>query len=148
MATPATTHRRQLLIPTLRDAFNRRIQHPITALDGGDQLHLTSRLLGFPKGAVLPIYGYCALFDEDGRPYSVRAYVRPTAAAAAGMVAYSEREAVRFRFDTQQERWFGAVLMHLVEIDLTDFADVLRLEHQPEHLAELLTPEKPMRLAA
>lgn len=143
MSTPAA----KPLIPTLPDAFNKRIQHAITALDGGDQLHLTSKLLGFPKGAVLPIYGYCALFDDNGQPYSVRAYVRGTGAAGQPMVTYSQREAVRFRFDTQQERWFGnELLMYLVEIDLTDFADCLKLEHQPAHVAELLAPT--MRVAA
>ena len=143
MSTPATKPLPSLM-PTLPDAVDRRISHPVTDLQGGDQLHLKAKLLGFPKGAVLPIYGYCALFDADGRPYSVRAYVRGGQQA----VAYSEREAVRFRFESQTERWFGAVLMYLTEIDLTDFADILKLERQPDELAQLLRHDVSMRLAA
>ena len=136
------------LVPMLPDVRDRRLAHPITTLSGGDQLHCVHKLLGFPKGSVLPIYGYCALFDDDGNPYAVTAYVRPLHLEQA--VAFAEREAVRFRFDNQREQWFGAVLMYLVPIDLTDYADCLRLEKAPGPLVGLLYPEAaaPLRLAA
>lgn len=125
------------LVPTLPDVANKRMRHPITDLRGGDQLHLTAKVLGFAKGSVLGIYGYCILRDADGTPYQVRAYVR----GGTHCVAYSAREAVRFRFEDQKERWFGSVLLYLTEIDLTDYADCLKLERQPEPLVRLLYPE-------
>ena len=100
MCTPAA----KPLIPTLPDAVDKRVSHPIAALRPGDQLHLKAKALGFPKGAVLPIYGYCALFDANGMPYCVTAYVRPTGGEGQQLVAYSERDAVRFRFDDQKEQ--------------------------------------------
>lgn len=138
----------KLLTPTLPDALNKGIDHDVADLQGGDQLHLKARLLGFPKGAVLPIYGYCTLYDENGSPYCITAYVRPTGASGQPVVAYTERDANRYRFDNQQERWFGAVLMYLVPVDLTDYADVLKLERQPAHVAELLRPAATVRIAA
>ncbi|MGI4862397.1 MAG: hypothetical protein ACRYFZ_00625 [Janthinobacterium lividum] len=126
------------LLPTLPDLFNKRVRHLITDLQAGDNLHPTSKLLGFPKGYTLPIYGYCALYDADGQPYQVRAYVRPLSFEQKGVVASSEREAVRFRFDNQREVWFGERLMYLLEIDLTDHADCLRLERLPERVLALL----------
>lgn len=131
---------------TLPDVLNKRVSHPVAVLLPGDQLHLKAKVLGFPKGAVLPIYGYCALFDEDGQAYCVTAYVRPTGSEGQQLVPYSDREAVRYRFENQKEQWFGAVLMYLVPVDLTDYADVLKLERQPAHLADLLAPT--YRLAA
>lgn len=130
------------LVPSLRDATDKRKEHAVTTLQGGDQLHLTAKLLGFPKGSVLPVYGYCALYDEQGQPYSVRAYVRPLSTDKPA-VCFGEREAVRFRFDTQREQWFGSVLMYLTEIDLTDFADCLRLERLPDALSDLIYPTLP-----
>jgi hypothetical protein len=129
------------LLPTLPDASNKRVRHLSSDLQGGDQLHLTASILGFKRGAVLPLYGYCALFDETGRAYSVRGYVRPLSLDHA--VPFSEREAVRFRFDNQQERWFGERLMYLTEIDLTDYADCLRLERLSERVLPLLTDPTP-----
>ena len=140
--TPAT----KLLIPTLTDAIDKRVSHPVAELMPGDQLHLKAKALGFPKGAVLPIYGYCALFDENGCAYCITAYVRPTGGAGQQMVAYSERDAVRFRFESQKEQWFGSVLMYLVPIDLTDHAEILKLERLPAHVAELVAPT--FRMAA
>jgi hypothetical protein len=139
MATTLTTP--AALVPTLPDVANRRRKHLVTDLQGGDQLHLTAALLGFKRGAVVPLYGYCALRDAQGQVYSVRGYVRPLTLAYA--VPFSEREAVRFRADNQQERWFGEVLMYLTEIDLTDYADCLRLERLSERVLPLLSAELP-----
>lgn len=127
------------LVPTLPDLFNKRRRHLATSLQGGDQLHATSSLLGFKRGAVLPIYGYCVLADEHGQPYSVRAYVRPVSMDHA--VAFDSREAVRYpanTLGTQQEYWFGSYLMYLTEIDLTDYADCLRLERLSLRITPLL----------
>jgi len=127
------------LVPTLPDLFNKRRRHNATELQGGDQLHATSSLLGFKRGAVLPIYGYCVLTDERGQVYSVRAYVRPVSMDHA--VAFDSREAVRYPSNglgTQQEYWFGAYLMYLTEIDLTDYADCLRLERLSARVLPLL----------
>ena len=137
MSTPAA----KPLTPTLPDVLDKSRSHSVAKLLPGDQLHLKAKALGFPKGAVLPIYGYCALFDDNGRAYCVTAYVRPTGGEGQQMVAYSERDAVRFRFDSQKEQWFGAVLMYLVPVDLTDYADVLKLERQPAPIAQLLAPD-------
>jgi hypothetical protein len=123
-----------LLLPVLPDALRPKDKaaahhlatHPLQA---GDQLHVVHSLLGFPRGAVLPVYGACLISDGKGQPYQVRAYVRPEANATP--VAYQQREAVRFPAthpDQQREQWFGAVLLYLVELDLTDYADCLRLE--------------------
>jgi hypothetical protein len=127
------------LVPSLPDVLNRRRKHVVTDLQGGDQLHATSALLGFKRGAVLPIYGYCVLTDESGQAYSVRAYVRPVSMDHA--VAFDSREAVRFptnALGTQQEYWFGSYLMYLTEIDLTDYADCLRLERLSARVLPLL----------
>lgn len=126
---------------TLPDVLNKSVTHPVAALLPGDQLHLKAKALGFPKGAVLPVYGYCALFDDAGQAYCVTAYVRPTGGEGQQLVAYRDREAVRYHFEGQKEQWFGAVLMYLVPVDLTDYADVLKLERQPAPLAQLLAPE-------
>lgn len=134
------------LPPTLPDVLKKGLDHPVATLLPGDNLHLKAKALGFPKGASLPVYGYCTLFDEDDRPYCTTAYVRPWDMAQA--VPFSERDAVRFRFDNQKEEWFGERLMYLVPVDLTDYADVLKLERQPVHVAEMLCPEAPLRLAA
>ncbi|MBF9140809.1 hypothetical protein [Hymenobacter properus] len=147
MSTPAA---KPLTVPPLPDAVARHLSHDVTALRGGDQLHLRTAILGYAKGAVLPIYGYCCLRDEHGTPFCVTAYVRPNGAAGQPVVAYSERDAVRFRFEDQTECWFGAVLMYLVPVDLTDYADCLRLERQPATMARLLLneTETPYRQAA
>lgn len=125
------------LVPTLPDAVNKRLRHPVTDLRGGDQLFLTAKVLGFAKGSKLAIYGFCILRDADGTPYQVRAYVR----GGANCVSYAQREAKRYRFENQEEKWFGSFLMYLTEIDLTDYADCLRLKRQPEPLVRLLYPE-------
>lgn len=130
------------LVPTLADVSVKRLRHSITDLRGGDQLHLKAPLHGFPKGAVLPIYGFCVCRDAAGNAYEARAYVRGSA------TAYHNREAVRFPAEHQTEQWFGAFLLYLVEIDLTDHADCLRLERQPAPLVQLLYPEASIRQAA
>jgi hypothetical protein len=134
--TPAT------LVPTLTDLFNKRVKHPATALQPGDSLHLTAPILGFPKGRKVAIYGYCVQFDTQGFAYSAVAYVRPDGLNDHA-VAYSEREAGRYPTDAQREQWFGSVLMYLTEIDLTDYADCLRLER----LSERVTPLLPAAIA-
>jgi hypothetical protein len=125
------------LVPTLPDVVNRRRKHVITDLQGGDQLHFTAAILGFPKGSVQGIYGYCTYTDEQGQVYAVTAYVR----GGTHAVAYTEREARRYPTANQHEQWFGAVLMYLTEIDLTDYADCLRLERLSERVQPLLAAE-------
>jgi len=126
--TPAT------LVPTLPDLFNRRRKHIITDLEPGDQLHLTAPVLGFAKGSRLPAYGYCRHIDAQGQTYAVTAYVR----GGSQGVAYHDREAHRYPTPGQREQWFGSVLLHLTEIDLTDYADCLRLERLSERVLPLL----------
>ena len=138
MRTPATSS--ASLIPTLADLFNKRLRHPITDLQAGDNLHLGAPILGFPKGHAVPVYGYCVQYDAQGRPYAVTAYVRPLSLNEHA-VGYAQREAARYPSANQQEQWFGAVLLYLTEIDLTDYADCLRLERLPSRLADLLQPE-------
>lgn len=126
------------LVPTLPDVADKRLRHQLADLRGGDQFHFTARALGFPKGAVVPAYGKCVYYDpETGQPYAVTAYVRGGSEA----VPYAERQAVKYRTAHQKEQWFGSVLLFLTEIDLTDYADVLRLERVAEPLAQLLYPE-------
>jgi hypothetical protein len=122
------------LVPTLADIVNKRVRHNATDLQGGDQLHFTAPVLGFPKGGVAGIYGYCVYTDDQGQPYAVTAYVR----GGAHAVAYTEREARRYPTANQREQWFGSVLMYLTEIDLTDYADCLRLERLSERLTPML----------
>jgi hypothetical protein len=137
MATTAT------LVPTLSDAVNKRIKHNATTLQPGDQLHLTAPILGFTKGMTRPIYGYCLHLDEQGHAYAVTAYVQPLD-MGQHTIAYTDREARRYPTANQQERWFGSVLMYLTEIDLTDYADCLRLER----LSERVTPMLPAATTA
>jgi hypothetical protein len=122
------------LVPTLADVLNKRVRHAVTDLQGGDQLHFTAPVLGFPKGGVAGIYGYCVYTDDQGQAYAVTAYVR------GGMyaVAYTDREARRYPTANQREQWFGSVLMYLTEIDLTDYADCLRLERLSERVTPML----------
>jgi hypothetical protein len=131
MTTPAS------LIPTLPDVLTRRRQHAVTDLQPGDQLHLTAAILGFARGRVLPIYGYCVHTDEQGQPFLVRAYVRADEARGHA-VPFHQRDARLHPTTGQRERWFGAVLMYMVEIDLTDYADCLRLERLSQRVLPLL----------
>lgn len=127
------------LVPTLADVFNKRVRHTVTDLRGGDQLHLTAPVAGFPKGSVHGIYGYCTYTDEQGQVYAVTAYVRGGSQA----VAYTDRAARRYATANQHEQWFGSVLMYLTEIDLTDYADCLRLERLSDRVLPLLTDLTP-----
>ena len=145
MQSPAPTA--ATLVPTLTDLFNKRLKHPATDLQPGDSLHLTAPILGFPKGRKVAIYGYCVQFDTQGFAYSAVAYVRPDGLSEHA-VAYSEREAGRYPTDAQRELWFGSVLMYLTEIDLTDYADCLRLERLSERITPLLPAALNYRLAA
>lgn len=138
MTTP--TNPFSTLLPTLPDVLNRRRQHAVTDLQPGDQLHLTAPILGFARGRVLGIHGYCVHTDECGRPYAVRAYVRADEARGQA-VAFSQRDARRHPTTGQRERWFGAVLMYMVEIDLTDYADCLRLERLSDRVMPLILNE-------
>jgi aminoglycoside phosphotransferase (APT) family kinase protein len=122
------------LVPTLADVVNKRVRHAATNLQVGDQLHFTAPVLGFPKGGVAGIYGYCVYTDEQGQVYAVTAYVR----GGIHAVPYTEREARRYPAANQREQWFGSVLMYLTEIDLTDYADCLRLERLSERVTPLL----------
>lgn len=131
VSTPAA------LVPTLADLFNKRVRHAITDLRAGDSLHTTAPMLGFPRGRKVDVYGYCTQYDTDGRPYAVTAYVRPFA-LGQHTVAYGQREASRYPAHHQTEQWFGSVLMYLTEIDLTEYADCLRLERLSERLTPLL----------
>lgn len=128
------------LVPTLADAVNKRIKHNATALQPGDQLHLTAPILGFPKGISRAIHGYCLHRDEQGRAYAVTAYVQPLD-MGQHTIAYTDREARRYPTPNQREQWFGSVLMYLTEIDLTDYADCLRLERLSERVLPLLAVE-------
>lgn len=134
--TPAT------LVPTLTDLFNKRVKHLATDLQPGDNLHLTAAVLGFPKGRKIPVHGYCVQYDAQGQPYAVTAYVRPDV-LNKHTVSYTEREASRYATANQREQWFGSVLMYLTEIDLTDYADCLRLERLSERVLPLLTDLTP-----
>jgi hypothetical protein len=125
------------LVPTLADLFNKRVKHAATDLRPGDSFHLTAPMLGFPKGRKVSIYGYCVQYDTQGHAYAVTAYVRPDELNDHA-VAYSEREAARYPTDSQREQWFGSVLMYLTEIDLTDYADCLKLERLSERVTPLL----------
>jgi hypothetical protein len=125
------------LVPTLADLFNKRVRHAITDLQPGDSLHATAPLLGFPRGRKIDVYGYCTQYDAQGQAYAVVAYVRPFQ-MGQHTVTYSEREAGRYPATNQQEQWFGSVLMYLTEIDLTEYADCLRLERLSQHLVPLL----------
>ncbi|MBO2009207.1 hypothetical protein [Hymenobacter negativus] len=125
---------------SLPDALAKGVKHSIDTLRGGDQLHVKAAMLGFPKGAVLPIAGTCCTVDLDGRVVNVVAYVLPVAATAQ-VVAFTERDYRRFPCALYREMWFGTPPVCLVEVDLTDYADCLKLERQPEALARLLYPE-------
>ena len=125
------------LVPTLADAVNKRVRHTATDLQPGDQLHLTAPILGFPRGITRAIYGYCVQADEQGCAYRVTAYVQALA-LGGHTVAFSERDARRYPATNQQERWFGERLMYLIEIDLTEYADCLRLERLSERVLPLL----------
>jgi hypothetical protein len=135
MSTLSTTT--AALVPTLPDILNRRRKHEVTDLRPGDQLHLTAAILGFPKGTILPLYGYCVHTEDNGQPYAVRAYVRPTSLSSF-TVPFSDRDARRYPAPTQREQWFGATLLYLTEIDLTDYADCLRLERLSQRVLPLL----------
>ncbi|MGI4875252.1 MAG: hypothetical protein ACRYFX_29195 [Janthinobacterium lividum] len=132
------------LVPCLRDILNKRRLHPVTDLQPGDQLHTTAPILGFPKGISRPIYGYCLHTDEQGQPYAVTAYVQPLSLGEPA-VPYTEREARRYPTMGQREQWFGSVLMYLVEVDLTDYADCLRLERLSERVTPLLPADTTIR---
>ena len=132
MQSPATTA--AALVPTLADVVNKRVRHNAADLQGGDQLHFTAPVLGFKRGSVQPIFGYCVYTDEQGQVYAVTAYVR----GGEHAVPYTEREARRYPAANQREQWFGSVLMYLTEVDLTDYADCLRLERLSERVTPLL----------
>jgi hypothetical protein len=125
------------LVPSLTDLFNKRVRHLATDLQPGDSLHLMAPILGFKKGRKVSIYGYCVEYDTQGQPFSVTAYVRPDG-LGDHTLAYSERQAGRYPTAGQREQWFGSVLMYLTEIDLTDYADCLRLERLSERVLPLL----------
>jgi hypothetical protein len=125
------------LVPTLIDLFNKRVRHLATDLQPGDALHLMAPLLGFKKGRKVSIYGYCVEYDTQGQAFSVTAYVRPDG-LGDHTLAYAERQAGRYPTANQKEQWFGSVLMYLTEIDLTDYADCLRLERLSERVLPLL----------
>lgn len=125
------------LVPTLADLFNKRVRHAITDLQPGDSLHATAPLLGFPRGRKIDVYGYCTQYDAQGQAYAVTAYVRPFE-IGQHTVAYTEREAGRYPTGNQREQWFGSVLMYLTEIDLTEYADCLRLERLSKRVMPLL----------
>lgn len=122
------------LVPALTDLFNKRVRHLATDLQPGDQLHFTAPILGFARGTVHALYGYCVHFDAQGQPYAVTGYINGGPQA----VPYTEREARRYPTAGQHEQWFGSVLMYLTEIDLTDYADCLRLERLSTRVLPLL----------
>jgi hypothetical protein len=136
------------LLPLLPGYCDKRQQHDITTLRGGDQLHAKVALLDFPKNAKLPVYGFVVEYDQQGQPCATRAYVRALSAASRHAVALDQRTAVRFPRPSQHEQWFGTYLLHLVEIDLAAYADCLQLERQPEAVSMLLAPTITLRLAA
>lgn len=137
MATPATKLPASL-VPSLTDAADRKLRYPLTSFDKdkkcqaaalreGDLLHLKAEVLGFPKGEVLPVYGCCVSLDADtGEPYRVVAYVR----GGSESIGYAERDFAKYPSAENTESWFGSFLLFLTEIDLTDYADSLRLERR------------------
>lgn len=132
------------LLPLLLSAL--KGEKPISLLDGlreGDLLHLLSALLGWPKGTVLPILGYCLCVDAQGQPYALRAYLPLSTVQGT---TYAGREAARFPEPGQQERWFGGVQMRFTELDLTDHADELRLERRREALVVQMYPARQQEL--
>ena len=97
-----------------------------TGFEIADALHLLSHLAGHRQGDVLEVLGYCLSFDEQGQPYALLAYVRPSATEC---VTFTERQAARFPEAGQQERWLSNERpLLLTEIDITDHADALALE--------------------
>jgi len=138
---------RNSLLPLLLSAL--KGEKPIPLLDGlreGDLLHLLSHLLGWPKGTVLPVLGYCLCFDAQGQPYALRVYLPLSSVQGT---TYAGREAARFPEPRQQERWFGGIQMRFTELDLTDHAHELALERRREALVIQMYPERQQhRLAA
>jgi hypothetical protein len=122
------------LVPMLTDVVNKRHKHLATDLQPGDQLHFTAPILGFARGTVHALYGYCVHFDTHGSAYAVTGYIN----GGPHAVPYTEREARRYPTANQHEQWFGSVLMYMTEIDLTDYADCLRLERLSERVLPLL----------
>lgn len=134
------------LLPALPSAV--RGEKPIAVTDGfklGDLLHLLSMLMGWPKGTVLPILGYCLCVDGQGQPYALRAYVPLSPQQGT---TYAGREAARFPEPGQQERWFEGVHMRFTELDITDHAHELLLERRREALVIQMYPERQQRRAA
>jgi hypothetical protein len=134
-------------LPLLPDALrpkDKKAARSIAELQAGDQLHLTAAVLGLPKGSVLPIAGLCRTVTPDGHTVNVVAYVLPRATTAQTAL-FTERDYYRFPCALYQEVWFGTPPVVLVEIDLTDYADCIRLERRPAELTELLNAEPIMR---
>ena len=143
-----TLFKQNPLVPSLPDASApKTVKHDLSKpgqeLRGGDQLHVKFPLLGFPKGMVLPVCGYRTLHEPDGTLYAVTAYVLPLAHTRHA-VAFMERDAKRFPSALQRERFFGTAPVCLVEIDLTENRDCLRLERAPEAVAERLGYDQPV----
>jgi hypothetical protein len=147
MQSPAAKPFFVFALPTLPDALrprDKQAAHSIADIQPGDQLHLTAAVCGLPKGLALPVAGFCATVSLDGQVVNVVAYVLPLSVTAQA-VAFTERDYRRFPCALYRETWFGTPPTQLVEIDLTDYADCLRLERQPEPLAQLLNSEPIMR---
>ena len=112
-----------------------------TGFEIADALHLLAAVGGHRPGDVLEVWGYCLSLDDQGQPYALLAYVRPSATHS---VCYTERQAARFPAAGQQERWLSNVRpLLLTEIDITDHADELALERRPVAAAAPSAPAQP-----
>jgi hypothetical protein len=116
------------LIPLLRGPKKRRPELSVAqGFTDGDLLHLTGPVLGYEAGTVLPVLAFCIDEELDGTPYCVRAYVPGKGTTYAGC------QAARFRTALQKEQWFGGIRpLYFTEVDVTDHADMLRLERVSE----------------
>ncbi|TPG66096.1 hypothetical protein [Hymenobacter nivis] len=115
------------LLPSLRSALMPK--EALSLADGfqaGDLLHLAAAVAHRPTGTVLPVLGQCRCLDAQGRAWRLLAYVP---ASPQECTTYSGRTARRFPEEGQQEQWFGTLpAMLFTEIDVTDYAEALRLE--------------------
>ncbi|GAA4501341.1 hypothetical protein GCM10023172_23020 [Hymenobacter ginsengisoli] len=94
-------------------------QHPV--------LHTLIPIAGHPANLALNILGQCLSRETPDSPaYALVAYVAPS---ATERVAYTNRSAARFEVGQHIERWFAGVQLYFTEIDITDYADSLRLEY-------------------
>jgi len=111
-------------------------QHPV--------LLTLAPIAGHAANLTLNVLGQCLSRETPDSPaYALVAYVAPS---ATERVAYTNRSAARFEVGQHTERWFAGVQLYFTEIDITDYADSLRLEYLAPVVPEpALTTEAPVR---